>query len=59
MEHKIPPKKLNKRALESVYWRAMEHTAKGIGDQHVLTFMKSIEDSVHQFLDKQKEVDKQ
>lgn len=51
----MEPKELSKRALESVYWRAMENTAKGLGDQHILKYMKSIEDSVHAVMKKQKE----
>ncbi|AEW47145.1 hypothetical protein BCP78_0138 [Bacillus phage BCP78] len=51
----MEPKELSKRALESVYWRAMENTAKGLGDQYILKYMKSIEDSVHAVMKKQKE----
>ncbi|ALA13195.1 hypothetical protein TSARBOMBA_161 [Bacillus phage TsarBomba] len=55
MKSKKETKELSKRALESVYWRTMEKTAEGLGDQHILDYMKSIADTVHEVIIRQKE----
>ncbi|QEG13693.1 hypothetical protein MARVELLAND_171 [Bacillus phage vB_BspM_MarvelLand] len=52
----MKPKELGKRSLESVYWRTMLNTAKGLGDKHILDYMQSIEDTVHEVIKRQKEV---
>jgi len=58
MKPRHASEEISKRALESVYWRAMRKTAEGLDHQVILRYMQSIEDSVQETLKKQQKEDK-